>query len=231
MTIYMRPTWLPIVPLAAFGHVLIAPRIPRRWIEAMAMVAALLVCLSPWIYRNARVTGHIVITTLWDGPSLYDGLHPGATGKSDMTFFEQEQLLDHMSEWDMNKSYRQRAWQFAFANPGRAFQLTLIKARRYWSIVPNADQFADRRLSWGLGLSTAPLLVFAAIGGWFSRRDVVLLALSAGPVVFFAAVHLLYVSSIRYRLPAEYPLWVLAAIGLEAVWRRWRSGPRTEAPT
>lgn len=228
ITVYMRPTWLPIVPLAALGHVLVAPRVSRRWIEATAMAVALLACLSPWIYRNAVVTGHPIITTLWDGPSLYDGLHPGATGKSDMTFFEQDQLLDHMSEWDMNKTYRERAWQFAFANPGRAFQLTLIKVARYWSIVPNADQFADSRLWWGLALSTAPLFVFAAIGAWFSRRDVVLLTITTGPVLFFAAVHLLYVSSIRYRLPAEYPLWVLAAVGISTV---WRSRPQTEAAT
>jgi hypothetical protein len=35
----------------------------------------------------------------------------------------------------------------------------------------------------------------------------------------------LYVSSLRYRLPAEYPLWILAAVGVDAVWQRWRTTP------
>ena len=218
IAVSMRPTWLPIVPLVAITHVVAASRSASRWKEAAAMVLALSVCLSPWVIRNARVTGHLVITTLWDGPSLYDGLHPGATGKSDMTFFEQEQLLDRMSEFEMNQEYRRRAWEFARSNPGRTMELAVIKAARYWSPFPNADQFADARLWWGLSLSTLPLFAFALVGAWRSRNDWVLLSLTAGPVLFFAAVHLLYVSSLRYRLPAEYPLWLLAAVGFATVW-------------
>ena len=230
IAVYMRPTWLPIVPLVAVAHLIVASRHPRRWTEAVMMVIALGICLSPWIIRNAIVTRHLVITTLWDGPSLYDGLHPGATGKSDMTFFEQEQLLDRMSEYDMNREYRRRAWEFALGNPWRTLELTAIKAARYWSLFPNADQFADARFWWGQSLGTIPLFLFAVIGAWHSRRDGVLLALTAGPVLFFAAVHLLYVSSLRYRLPAEYPLWILAAVGIVAVARRWSRFPTETAP-
>lgn len=218
IAVYMRPTWLPVVLLVALIHVVYLWRASNRWKEAAVMVLALAVCLSPWAIRNARVTGHLVITTLWDGPSLYDGLHPGATGKSDMTFFEQDQLLDRMSEFEMNQEYRRRAWEFVRSNPRRTVELAVIKAGRYWSPFPNADQFADVRLRWGQSLATLPLMVFAVIGAWRSRKDWVLLSLTAGPVLFFAAVHVLYVSSLRYRLPAEYPLWLLAAVGFAAAW-------------
>lgn len=187
------------------------------------MLFGLAIGMAPWIARNTWVTGHLVITTLWDGPSLYDGLHPGATGKSDMTFFEQEQLLDQMSEYEMNQDYRQRAWAFVAANPGRTLELAVSKGLRFWSVFPNADQFADARLQWILCLSTLPLFGFSVIGAWVMRRDLIVLALTAGPIVFFGAVHLLFIGSIRYRLPAEYPLWILAAIGAHAVWQRQRS--------
>lgn len=222
---YMRPTWLPVVPIAAVGHCWLAPHDLRRRVEAVIMLGMLAAAMSPWVIRNAIVTKHPVITTLWDGPSLYDGLHPGATGASDMTFFEQEQLLAHLSEYDMNKNYRERAWKFAQMNPGRALELAVSKELRFWSPVPNADQFADRRLWWGLLLSTVPLYLFSLCGLWVMRRDVVTLALTAGPILFFGVLHLLFVGSIRYRLPAEYPLWILAAIGAHAVWQRWRSSP------
>lgn len=218
IAVFMRPTWLPVVPLVALVHAVCSGHTSNRWKEAAVMVLSLVICLSPWVLRNARVTGHLVLTTLWDGPSLYDGLHPGATGKSDMTFFEQDQLLDRMSEFEMNEEYRRRAREFARSNPGRTVELAVIKAARYWSPFPNADQFADVRLRWGQSLATLPLLVFALIGAWRSRKDWFLLSLTAGPVLFFAAVHLLYVSSLRYRLPAEYPLWLLAAVGFAAVW-------------
>ncbi|HET6423858.1 MAG TPA: glycosyltransferase family 39 protein, partial [Planctomycetaceae bacterium] len=45
---YIRPTWLPIVPLVAVAHLIVARHYPRRWTEAVMMVIALGICLSPW---------------------------------------------------------------------------------------------------------------------------------------------------------------------------------------
>jgi hypothetical protein len=47
--------------------------------------------------------------------------------------------------------------------------------------------------------------------------------LAAGPVLYFALVHAVFVGSVRYRLPAEYPLLVLSAVGLQRLAQR-RSG-------
>jgi hypothetical protein len=38
--------------------------------------------------------------------------------------------------------------------------------------------------------------------------------LAAGPILFLGAVHAVFIGSVRYRLPAEYPLLTLAALGL-----------------
>jgi hypothetical protein len=158
---------------------------------------------------------------------LYDGLHPGATGDSDMTFFEQDQLLATMSEYEMDREYRRRAMTFAWENPGRAMWLAVMKQRRYWSLVPNAAQFRDAKLWATVLLTTLPLFLFALFGVWQARRDVSLLALTAGSIVLFAGLHLLFVGSLRYRLPAEYPLAVLAAFGFRSLLMRfgWLSRP------
>jgi hypothetical protein len=157
---------------------------------------------------------------LWVGPSLYDGLNPQATGDSDMTFFERDALLNRMSEYEMDREYRRRAWEFAAAEPGRALQLAMIKALRYWSVVPNAPQFQKWWASLGLAVFTLPLYGLAIAGMVLHRRQWRRWLLAAGPILFFAAVHLLFVGSIRYRLPAEYPLWILAAAGLVGLCRR-----------
>ncbi|MEK6261290.1 MAG: glycosyltransferase family 39 protein [Planctomycetota bacterium] len=214
---YMRPTWLYAGPMIAV--VVLWSRRGERSAKSILMafcwlVVGLAVTLSPWVWRNYSVTGHFAPTTLWVGPSLYDGLHPGATGDSDMNFFEQDQLLTTMSEYEMDREYRRRAMAFAWENPVRAMWLAVLKQGRYWSLVPNAAQFRDAKLQVAVLLAVLPLFVFALCGAWLARRDVSLLALTAGAIVLFAGMHLFFVGSLRYRLPAEYPFAVLAAWGV-----------------
>lgn len=229
---YMRPTWLYVGPMTAV--VVLWSRRGDRSTKSMLtsfgwLLVGVVVSLSPWVGRNYFVTGHLVPTILWVGPSLYDGLHPGATGDSDMTFFEQDQLMVKlkMSEYDMDREYRRRAMAFLWENPGRAMWLAVVKQGRYWSLVPNAAQFRDVKLLVIVLLATLPLFSFALCGAWQARRDVSLLALTAGSIVLFAGLNLLFVGSLRYRLPAEYPLAVLAALGIRSLLMRfgWLSRP------
>jgi len=212
---YLRPTWLLMGPgLAMLVAVTLRQNRSRKMVTAGLICLTLMITLTPWTIRNAMVTGHLIPTTLWVGPSLYDGLHPGATGDSDMTFFEQDALLQTMSEYEMDREYRQRAWSFAAENPRQVAWLAWVKQTRFWSPVPNTAQFQQPWIPVIAWLAFTPLILLSLIGAWYTRQDLALLFLTAAPLLYFAALHLLFVGSLRYRLPAEYPLAVLAAVGL-----------------
>ena len=197
---------------------------PRRAVvEAACVMLGLAVTITPWAIRNQIVTGHFVPTTLWVGPSLYDGFNPDASGDSNMEFFERDRLLDQMSEYEMDDEYRRLARDFISENPGQAIALGFAKLGRFWSLWPNANQFDDLRLKAPIAIATVSMFVFAGIGAWRVRRDVRLLLLTLGPVVYFSVIHSVFVGSLRYRLPAEYPLLILTAVGVLAVWDRYRS--------
>ncbi len=227
---YMRPTWLYVGPAIAVA-VLWSRRGRRSPLSILKstcwLMVGVAVAMSPWVGRNYFVTGHLVPTILWVGPSLYDGLHPGATGDSDMAFFEQDHLLTTMSEYEMDREYRRRALAFVWENPGRTVWLAVQKQGRFWNLVPNAAQFRDAKLQAVVLLAALPLFAFALCGAWWARRDAAFLMLTAGSIVLFAGLHLLFVGSLRYRLPAEYPLAVLAASGMRPLLIRygWWSGP------
>ena len=216
---YMRPTWLLVGPgfgllLMLFGERSLA----QRTLLAGLICVGVGITLAPWTIRNYRVTNHFVPTTLWVGPSLYDGLNPNANGESEMTFFDEENLLSSMSEYDMDQEYRRRAWGFARANPGKTAWLALQKQIRFWSPAPNSPQFQAvlfQVIAWA---SYLPLIVFAVVGLIAARREFWFLVLTTAPILYFAALHLLFVGSLRYRLPAEYPLAVLAGFGIVRCW-------------
>ncbi|MDA1015300.1 MAG: glycosyltransferase family 39 protein [Planctomycetota bacterium] len=213
-TSYARPVWL-LAGLAFAGVSLILCRNRRVVVlHGIVMHATVAVSLLPWIVRNYHASdGHFVPTTLWVGPSLYDGLNPHATGDSNMQFIINDDLIASMSEYDVDRHYRAKAMDYAAANPGRAITLAIAKLARMWKPWPNADQFQSPLLAvlmagWFL------TVIALAVGGAVVNRSAWVLLMTIGPAVYLSSIHMLFVGSIRYRLPAEYTLAILAAAGL-----------------
>ena len=222
---YLRPSWL-LFPPCLVVWLWLLRRTTSRFLLAVITVMCMVGSLLPWGLRNQRVTGHFTLTTFWMGPSLYDGWNMENThGDSDMAFFDRENLMSKMSEYEVDREYRKRAWAFAFENPTRVADLAWRKTLRYWNPFPNAEQFKSR-----LSLMVVSLLWYlvvfvpAVVGAWKLRRSLGLLAITAGPILYFAALHLVFVSSVRYRLPGEYPLLILSAVGWEALLLKGRLG-------
>jgi len=213
----VRPTWLPVAPLIAVIYLFATGEPRQRLVPATLLVAALALVLTPWTIRNFHVTGHFIPTTLWVGPSLYDGLSPKATGDSDMAFIETDGRYSREwgpdFEFEADRHYRQEAFHFAKQHPLRTIGLAFKKLGRFFNPFPNAAQFKRWAVLMGVGLFELPALGLALVGLWQWRANLRLCLLAAGPVLYFALVHAVFVGSVRYRLPAEYPLLVLTAVG------------------
>ena len=69
-------------------------------------------------------------------------------------------------------------------------------------------------------LVVVPLLALAGLGLRGRWRDPRAWVLLAGPLFYFCVVHLLFASSMRYRIPGELPAMGLAAIGVIAIARK-----------
>ena len=212
MATYVRPTWVLAAP--AFAICLWLKHRSADSLKAgTIMCVATLLALVPWGLRNKQVTDHFVLTTLWVGPSLYDGLHTSATGESDMQFVETDGLMMELGEYKANQHYKNLALRFAADNPGRAMELGVRKLGRFWSPLPNAAQFKSIGPRIACLVGFVPLMLLAMRGTWITRKNLWALALCLGPIVYFSLLHTVFVGSLRYRLPAEYPLSVLAACG------------------
>lgn len=238
---YVRPSWLLFPPVVAGWLVTTAAW--RAWqhgarrelgpalLTGSALLFGVALGLAPWTYRNYVVTnGHFIPTTLWMGPSLYDGLNPAANGDSHMEFLQHDALYETLSEYEVDRYYRREAWTWAMQHPGRTLELGWIKLGRYWNLWPNTPQFDHWAvrivwLAYLLPMFGGALWVLYR-GAWLrvpalQPEDSVswpwVILLTVGPIVYFSGLHVLFVSSLRYRLPAEYPLLVLSAAAVPGV--------------
>jgi len=223
----VRPSWLLFTPFAVVVGLTARKDRLRHLAIGAAMLAGLAVAMIPWWVRNARLTGHFVPTTLQVGASLYDGLNPHATGASNMDVVDQQaaRFVESqpptsaggasepvaVAEYRLDRHLRAESLAWARANPGRVLRLMGIKLARLWNVWPNEAAFSAWYIRLAVLASYGPVMVLAAIGGWRTIHRGWPYVLCWLPAVYFTLLHVVFVSSIRYRQPAMPALIVLAA--------------------
>jgi 4-amino-4-deoxy-L-arabinose transferase-like glycosyltransferase len=219
--VLVRPSWALFLPVMLVAWV-VARRGDRRVLAGAGLcVLGVVLTMAPWWYRNWQVYGRFVPTALWFGASLYDGLNPKATGASNMDEFRADPAIWPLDEQDQDAELSRRAWDFAREQPLRVLWLAAVKFGRYWSPWPNAEGFRNPVLAVASSVVELPVFILMAMGLWVRRRDGRAWVLLAGPILYFCAVHLVFASSMRYRIPGEVPALSLAASGLAAVCGPW----------
>jgi 4-amino-4-deoxy-L-arabinose transferase-like glycosyltransferase len=242
MATLMRPSHLLFVPFAV-ALAMLSPNRRRHLLIGTLIMAATCVTLAPWWWRNYQVTGRFVATTLQFGASLYDGWNPNATGASDMRFVDEFVAAQKREdaagapradsfEQRLDRKLKQAAIDWARDNPIQVLRLAFVKFLRMWSPLPNASELQSWTFRLAIFGSFTPLICGAVLSSiWFAPRGWPL-AMCWLPVIYLTSLHIIFVSSIRYREPAMLPLIALAAGGitqwtsrLTATRRGARGGP------
>jgi hypothetical protein len=155
---------------------------------------------------------------------LYDGLNPQATGASDMRFVDrfrrqmrQEDAAGRSTanekcfEQRLDQRMRDAALSWAATHPWSALRLAGMKFVRMWNIWPNEPSLSNWRFGLLVLIGYTPLLIGGLYGAWRYAGRGWPYALCLLPAVYFTALHVVFVGSIRYRQPAMLALIVLAA--------------------
>ncbi|HEY1921249.1 MAG TPA: glycosyltransferase family 39 protein [Tepidisphaeraceae bacterium] len=218
LAVLVRPGAILIPVVLACGAALLNPNIrqayQKRWPLPVAATMLLLtgLVLFPWAARNRWIVGAWVWTTTNDGITKYDGFNPDATGASDQRFVASMPWTSDMSEVARSRYFSRLADDWIAAHPQRAVELAGVKIARTWSPTPLSQEYGGRWMYRIVGLTFSvgfDLLVLAGL-----RRSNL-----SGPVkrflmlpaVYFTIAAALSVGSIRYRIPAEGPMAIVAA--------------------
>lgn len=187
----------------------------------MAVVMALV--LTPWTVRNYRIFGRVIPTTLQVGESLYEAFSPYADGGPAMDRIDWPAVRGGpMGELDNNDFFKKAAVQYVREHPGRAVELAVEKARRFWNVVPNHGPHRTAALVAVSVAAVVPVYLLALVG--VARWRGMAFWLLISPVAYFALMHMVFVGSVRYRVPVMPFLGILAAAGALWLWRLRKDG-------
>ncbi len=223
LAVLTRPSWLAYVAALLVIRVVCGGRGELRRSLRISGVMALVfgLVMLPWWVRNGSELGRFVPTALWVGASLYDGISPTADGSSEMSFLDAPDVRA-LSEVEQDRELRSRSLAFARSHPGRVLELAWIKAGRFWSPWPNAASLTSPLVAVVSMAATLPVFALVGWGAWLRRGDPRTWAVLLGTLVVFFGLHLVFVSSVRYRAPGMAPAAVLAGVSLARM--KWVTG-------
>jgi 4-amino-4-deoxy-L-arabinose transferase-like glycosyltransferase len=189
--------------------------------KAIVMTAIAGAILCPWMLRNHRVLHAWVPLTTMGGYTFYEGNNPhnSTGGPGGALPFPDTR---GMGEVEKDRFLRREAIREIRENPRRMTGLLWSKFKRLWNVRLNTDNpaYASRLTVLASMISFTPVLILFVIGlvvSWKLRRELIYLYLL---VLHTTAINLAFVSSLRYRLPLEPFMIVVASYALVVVSKR-----------
>jgi hypothetical protein len=194
----------------------------RRWREALLAASGFVLCCVPWVVRNSVSIGSPVLMPTKGALNLWMRNNPDLLELEGITLpgfvrdnINRRDLLEYPSmegvetEVERSELLMERARDFILANPVLIAYLTVLRAGSFLS---PAGGTLDHPLARMTGyVIYLPMIVMAAVEAFRRRRDpkVILLVMM---FLLYLALHSLAHGGVRYRLPVDMVLMVLASL-------------------
>jgi len=196
----------------------------RRTLAGWAVgTAVLMLCLAPWLVRNAVRLGVPVLTTT-TGQRLFDGTPARCSGGASASG-ETTRHAEGLDEVGRDVSYLKLAAAEIANAPGQWLKLAVLRVGRLWSPAPMLaeDEAPVHPAAGYTGL--LPAAALALIGVWALRRERAILVWLILAPLWLTLVQAALVSQVPDRLAVMPPLAVLGGAGLLALLGRQEHAP------
>jgi len=230
LSILERPSLDLLAPALVVLFALAVHRRPwrRALSDLMKYAVIYVVLMAPWWLYNYAQYGQFVRLNLGDGIVLYSGNNPlNVSGggvayglpNDDMDLTPFSTIADPVARNDAMKA---AAYRFIRENPGHFAEMMGVKFVRFWRLWPYSPRYQTwpiivlSLLSYGIVLPLAVLAVARSERSALMRLSPIL-ALAA----YLSLLHMVTIGSIRYRLPLE-PFMIVLAAGL------WKASRQTK---
>jgi 4-amino-4-deoxy-L-arabinose transferase-like glycosyltransferase len=233
LSILTRPSIELLAPFLVLYFAAVLPRLrPAIVVRHLVIYAAIYMALmSPWWLHNYRAYGRFVRLDLASGLVFYSGNNAlnrtgGGIAGLDYDSNIPDRIADPVAR---DKAMWAAGLSYVAVHPQRFVELAGLKLLRFWRLWPYAQDYASPLYVVVSLVSLLPVLVLSAIyllaWGW---RDRIRIAPCLAWGGYLTLIHMVFISSLRYRLPLEPFRIMFAAVAATRTgrwfWRRHRAG-------
>jgi hypothetical protein len=222
VAILTRAVSLSYAPGIILWLLLVIPNLKMRFAAIATILIAAAAVVAPWSIRNTYVHGTFVLTSTQGGSEFNKGNNFKATGilAYDHAYFSENLEQRYPREQYVNEARRSSLYQadavdFISKNPGRFVELCFIRFTELWKLYsPRVPLIASLAVIGSFGVALPFFLIQAVRRSWQRGPEMLLLLI----IACHTAVHVVYTSIVRYRVPIEPLLITMAIQGFYWFW-------------
>jgi 4-amino-4-deoxy-L-arabinose transferase-like glycosyltransferase len=188
--------------------IMIKPKMEKKMIRLIIYAVAFMIPLFPWWIRNYNVFGRFVPVSTEGGYTLW-------VGNNDMTVGGGETYISNpppqLGEIDRDRWHYREAFKYMREHPHRTIELAISKVSRFWALFPRVGGRSIKLVAF---CSYSVIFLLNLMGLWIWRRKLWDLAPFYGLVICLTLLHTIFPAVMRYRLPLEPILIVIASATL-----------------
>jgi hypothetical protein len=226
LSILTRPAIDLLAPLLVLYFALVIHRLPLTTTVKHVVVYGVVygVLMTPWWIHNYRAYGTFVRLNLAAGENFYAGNNPmntsgGGDKGIDLTTREFDSISDPVAR---DRAMWRAGVEYIRQDPKAFVEHAAIKFVRFWRLWPHFDEYSKPIYIAIYVLSYVPIfvmtLVYLILWG---IPEFLLIAPMLAFAAYMTLVNVVFAASIRYRMPIEPFMIVLAATATVRLVRRW----------
>jgi 4-amino-4-deoxy-L-arabinose transferase-like glycosyltransferase len=202
-----RPTMQMYLPISLLHIIAEKSGFYVRMKKIILITVFFIATISPWVIRNYVVFNTFVPGTTMGGWVFWEGNNPYSVGGPCRYFPEN---IGQVEEIKRDNVLFQKTIEVIKENPSRFVWLLQNKFKRFWNVVPNASEFTKPLYRAISVMSFGIMMPFFVLGFLLSVRDRKAQYIHS-LIVFFTIFHMIFLASIRYRIPLE-PFYIILAV-------------------
>jgi hypothetical protein len=223
LAVLTRPIFDIFAPFLVFMFSSVVHRLSLKKSAGQLARYALVYCvmMTPWWAHNYKAYGQFVRLTPGGGTVLYAGNNPmNKTGGGNVGVdYDLSSFANITDPIERDRALRGAAIDYIFDHPQHFAQLAWLKFQRMWRFWPVNESYRSPGVILLSAIPYATVLLFAAFGlyrNWHVLRKMSPILLLT---IFYTAMHMILVGTIRYRLPLEPFLIAFAGAGASCLVR------------